>query len=133
MNRRLSETDIEAIVEIIDGWVGERIAWASLIDLIDRRLGFRPSRQALSAHSRIKLAFQTRKKGLRRDAPPPASVTSVLQDRLVRAEAELDRVKAENAALLEQFVRWQYNATVHGLSKEKLNGPLPSVDRERTD
>ena len=133
MNKRLSESDIEAIVGLIDGWVGDRISWSSLIDTIDRNLGYRPSRQALNGHDRIKLAFQTRKKGLRRDAPPPPSVVSVLQQRLQRAEAEVDRLKAENSALLEQFVRWQYNAETHGLSKERLNNPLPAIDRERTD
>ena len=133
MNKRLSDSDVDAIIGIIDGWSGEQITWGSLIDAIERRLGFRLSRQALSSHSRIKLAFQTRKKGLRREAPPPPSVASVLQQRLSRAEAELERLKAENAALLEQFVRWQYNAEAHGLGKEKLNNPLPAIDRERTD
>lgn len=133
MKKRLSDADIESIINLIDSWAGDRISWASLIDTIDRRLGFRPSRQALSGHDRIKLAFQTRKKGLQREAPPPPSVASVLQQRLKRVEAELERIKAENAALLEQFVRWQYNAETRGLSKEKLNNPLPTIDRERTD
>lgn len=133
MNKRLSDRDIESIIELIDSWVGEQINWASLLDVIDRQLGFRPSRQALSGHDRIKLAFQTRKKGLRREAPPPPSVASILQQRLKRVEAELDRVKAENAVLLEQFVRWQYNAETHGLGRDKLDNPLPTIDRERTD
>ena len=133
MNKRLSEADIEAIIGIIDGWRGDQISWPALIDATERRLGFRISRQALSAHGRIKLAYRTRKEGLKREAPPPPSVASVLRERLDRAEAEVERLKAENAALLEQFVRWQYNAEVHNLDKERLNNPLPAIDRERTD
>jgi hypothetical protein len=34
--------------------------------------------------------------------------------------------------LLGQFATWAYNASMHGLDKEKLNRTLPSVDRDQT-
>jgi hypothetical protein len=42
-------------------------------------------------------------------------------------------LKKKNAALLEQFVKWQYNAYKHGMTEAKLNEPMPMIDRERTD
>jgi len=36
-------------------------------------------------------------------------------DQTARLEGELQRVRAENTRLLEQFVRWAYNASVIGL------------------
>jgi hypothetical protein len=47
-----------------------------------------------------------------------------------RRDAEIDRLKAENARLLEQFVRWAYNANNRGVSEEVLNRPLPAVNRD---
>jgi len=47
-----------------------------------------------------------------------------------RRDAEIERLKAENARLLEQFVRWVYNANNRGVSEEVLNRPLPAVNRD---
>ncbi len=47
-----------------------------------------------------------------------------------RRDAEVERLKAENARLLEQFVRWAYNANNRGVSEEVLNRPLPAVNRD---
>ena len=47
-----------------------------------------------------------------------------------RREAEIERLKAENARLLEQFVRWSYNANNRGIGEEVLNRPLPAVNRD---
>ncbi|KAG1244027.1 hypothetical protein G6F65_022039 [Rhizopus arrhizus] len=51
----------------------------------------------------------------------------VAMDRIARLEGELARLEAENARLLEQFVRWAYNASVRGLDDVYLNSPLPVV------
>lgn len=46
-------------------------------------------------------------------------------------KAENERLKRENRDLLQQFVVWQYNAHVHGLSDQNLNKALPKIDRRR--
>jgi hypothetical protein len=47
-----------------------------------------------------------------------------------RRDAEIERLKAENARLLEQFVRWSYNANNRGVGEDVLNRPLPAVNRD---
>lgn len=56
----------------------------------------------------------------------------LLLDKLARSEGENRRLIAENDALLEQFVRWAYNAHTRGLSEAFLNSAPPLVDRKRS-
>jgi len=53
---------------------------------------------------------------------------SIAVQRISRLEAENAQIKAENRALLEQFVTWQYNAYKAGLSIDRLNQGLPEID-----
>ena len=135
MARRLPDVDVAAVCEMLDGWRGP-LTWEGLVDAVGQRLGHRYTRQALNMHLRIGDAFKLRKRALR-DAPerPPSATpagTQALQERLSRLEAENARIKAENQRLLEQFVRWSYNASLRGLDDRCLNQALPRVDRERT-
>lgn len=135
MARRLSDGDIAITCEILDGWRGP-LTWEGLVDAVEERFGHRYTRQALNLHVRISEAFRLRKKMLRDSPEPPPTDTPVgvraMQERLTRLEAENARLKGENQRLLEQFVRWSYNASLRDLDDRFLNQPLPRVDRERT-
>jgi hypothetical protein len=101
-------------------------------------MGFRYTRQALHKHERIKSAFTARKMAFATGevAEPKKVHDPVLQaalDRLARIEAENERLKRENANLLEQFVRWTYNAGTNGLGADFLDQALPEVNRGQTD
>jgi len=48
-------------------------------------------------------------------------------------QSENEILKCKNDALLEQFVKWQYNAYKNGVKEHQLNEPLPRIDRERTE
>lgn len=50
-------------------------------------------------------------------------------ERIARLESENRRLESENERLLEQFVRWAYNAHTRGLDQYLLDRPLPHVDR----
>lgn len=135
--RNLDDQAIERIIRILDGWSG-KLSWDLLVDSIERYLGVRYTRQALDKHGRIKSAYQIAKERIsnisssgRRQRLAGAE-TGVLIQRLERLEAENARLRVENERLLEQFMTWAYNAHLKGLSKEYLNAPLPSVDRELT-
>ncbi|KPB50869.1 Uncharacterized protein AC511_1281 [Pseudomonas coronafaciens pv. oryzae] len=56
---------------------------------------------------------------------------NIAEQRIARLQNENSRLRTENSALLERFIKWQYNAYKHGLSKEKLDAELPVIDRER--
>lgn len=133
--RNLDDTVVATIVEVLDGWSG-RLTWEALIEAVARREGLRYTRQALHRHERIRLAFTVRKKALLGEGAQPKEVASpelqVALERIARLEAENQRLAAENNALLEQFVRWAYNAHTRNLTEDFLDQPLPAVDRQRS-
>ena len=135
--KNLDDEAIELIVGILDGWSG-KLTWDLLAEAIVKRTRVRYTRQSLDKHFRIKAAFQLTKERLS-GVPRPArkhkfseAETEALTQRCERLMAENERLVRENDHLLEQFQTWLYNAHLKGLTREYLNTPLPSVDRERT-
>lgn len=135
MNRakNLCDADIERIVEILDGWRG-RLRWKLLIDEVEKRLFTRYTRQTLHAHARIANAFAHRRQELKGATGVTLKQTEFPElqlafDRIERLSNECNRLKAENNLLLEQFVRWAYNAHLRGLDEQYLSQPLPDVNR----
>lgn len=134
--KNLSDDDIAKIVEVLDGWSG-KLSWDLLIEAIEKRLFARYTRQALHKHARIKDAFAHRKSELARGGSRPRKAASspelqLALDRIERLTAENSRLEAENNRLLEQFVRWAYNAHLRKLDETFLNQPLPPVNRQQT-
>ena len=87
------------------------------------------------AQAAIKEAYTAKKSGLKVHGPRTAMPSSlaVAAQRIARLQTENDELTMRNDALLEQFVKWQYNAYKHGLKKHQLNVELPRINRERTD
>lgn len=136
-SKNLDDKIIQEIVEITDGWSGA-LTWDALVEAVSGRMGLRYTRQTLHKHERIKLAFSARKKAFTNgEVAEPKKVSDVVLraalDRLARLESENERLKRENANLLEQFVRWTYNAGTNGLGVDFLNQALPEVHRGQTD
>ena len=130
MAKHLSPKDLDMIVGLIDGWEG-KLAWEALCDAIEPLIGSRPTRQTLNSHEKIKSAFTHQKARLKSgfvSTKRPASL-SIAEQRIRRLEAENHRLERENERLLERFMRWQYNAHKFNVSAEKLDAPLPFVDR----
>jgi hypothetical protein len=132
----LSDQDIKTVVGIIDGWPsGKILTWQSLLEesfLILRR---RYTRQAFARYERIKLSYQVRKRNPRHGKEKSRGKSIELQkalERIERLEAENKRLETENHGLLEQFVRWAYNAHNKNITEETLNRLLPTIDRKRT-
>ena len=129
----INDAMIARIVEILDGW-DEKLTWELLIKAIESRHYVKYTRQALHKHARITTAFTQLKKAppKRREVQPVRSPElQAAVERITRLEAESRRLKAENDNLLEQFVRWAYNASVKGLGRDFLNRPLPPINRKR--
>lgn len=131
-SKNLGDIDIKTIVEILDGW-GGRLTWELLIDAIALRFNCRYTRQALHKHERIRTAFAATKERASNEPEEPRrrgpKELQIALDRIARLEAENARLERENNALLEQFVRWAYNAHSRGLTQEFLNIPLAPVSR----
>jgi hypothetical protein len=134
MAKHLTPKDVDIVVRLIDAWE-EKLRWETLCDEASKLIGSRPTRQTLDAHAKIKNAYLSRKAHLKNGLLPtkrPASLDIAAQ-RIRRLEGENSRLKDENDRLLEQFVRWQYNAYKHGMSKAKLDAPLPPIDRDSSE
>ena len=134
MAKHLSPKDLDMIVGLIDGWEG-KLAWEALCDAIEPLIGTRPTRQTLNSHEKIKSAFTHQKARLKSgfvSTKRPASL-SIAEQRIRRLEAENHRLERENERLLERFMRWQYNAHKFNVSADKLDAPLPFVDRDSSE
>ena len=133
-SKNITNEILDLIIGILDGWKG-RLSWEGLIDEIQTRTNVRYTRQTLFKHTRIKLAFRnckSRAEGDLSEDQESNSTIVLLKKRIDRLEAENSRLQLENDRLLEQFVRWAYNAHLKGLDKDFLDNSLPRVDREQT-
>jgi hypothetical protein len=135
MAKHLKQNDVDTIVEVIRAWPSDKITWEMICEHVAGVIGNRPTRQTLNAHFQIKAAFAAKKGGLKIHGPRTAMPSSlaVAAQRIARQRSEIDELQTRNARLLEQFVKWQYNAYKRGMTEDQLNQPLPRIDRERTD
>lgn len=87
------------------------------------------------ANLAIKEAYGVKKSGIKLHGPRTSMPSSlkVAAARINKQQNEIDLLKAKNALLLEQFVKWQYNSYKFGLKEHQLNELLPRIDRDRTD
>lgn len=135
MAKHLSKNDVDAIVDIIRGWEGQKLTWPAICEACAPVVGKLPTRQSLSAHDEIVGAYRAKKSALKGQGPAnprPASLR-VAAARIANVEAELNEIKEQNRRFKEMFTRWQYNAYKRGMTGNQLNEPLPRIDRERTD
>lgn len=132
-SRHLTDKDVKKIVELLDGWDGS-ITWEMLRNACTDSIGFAPTRQTLYSFTQIagayRLAKERAKEGVKDLKIPPT--LAMAAQRIEKLTREVERLERENAALLEQFVTWQYNAHTHGLSYDKLNKGLLKTDRRQT-
>jgi hypothetical protein len=132
-NRTFRETEIESIIGIIRAWPKERITWSDLCARTEPLLGFMPSRQGLYQREEIRNAFQAKQKGLRispKTAAPMPSSLAVASMRISNLNAQIREKDLIINRMRDQFIRWQYNAYLGGISEADLEKPLPGVDRE---
>lgn len=133
--KHLTKADVEAIIDIIQGWGDSKLTWEAICQSASEVVGKKPTRQSLNSNEPIREAYEVKKKGLKIHGPRVATPSSlkVAAERIAKQQSEIDTLKAKNSALLEQFVKWQYNAYKYGLKEHQLNETLPRIDRERTD
>jgi hypothetical protein len=133
MTRRspnLTPEKIAVIVEVIRSWDG-RLTWPGLVKKVFERTNAIYTRQALYKHEPIRIAYEThQEKGSAADAGRPApAALQASTERVRRLEAENAELKKREALLMEQFVRWAYNASTRGITEDFLNQALPPTNR----
>ena len=134
MARHLTEHDIQVLIDLIDAWSG-KLTWDGLCDKGGELLGFRPTRQTLNSHRAVKSAFDNKKTQQKNGVVPskrPQSL-AIAEQRIHKLESESARLTSENDRLIEQFIRWQYNAQKRGVTKAMLDEHLPLIDRDSAE
>ncbi|MDP5799765.1 hypothetical protein P3827_29965 [Pseudomonas aeruginosa] len=134
MARHLTEHDIQVLIDLIDAWSG-KLTWDGLCDKGGELLGFRPTRQTLNSHRAVKSAFDNKKTQQKTGVMPskrPQSL-AIAEQRIHKLESENARLTSENDRLIEQFIRWQYNAQKRGVTKAMLDEHLPVIDRDSAE
>ncbi|WP_124671729.1 hypothetical protein [Burkholderia cepacia] len=127
----LTADRIDSIVGIIRSWEG-RLTWPALIKAVATQMRSTYTRQALYNQERIRVAFGVYRassniNGI--DKRPVSAALRASMERVQRLELENAELRKREELLLEQFVRWAYNAATRGLSEEFLNRPLPPLNR----
>jgi hypothetical protein len=137
MPKKMTDAVIEQLKEHIDRWspTDGPLSWEAICALVKLRFGCEYTRQGLHKIEGIRIAYTVRRDALKRLSTKTRMTSTELQralERIARLEAERDRLRAENRALLEQFIVWTYNASTNGMSDEFLSRPLPPIDRDPT-
>jgi len=134
MARHLTEHHIRVLIDVIDAWPG-KLTWEGLCDRAGELLGARPTRQTLNSHRAVKAAFDAKKTQAKTGLMPskrPESL-AIAEQRIRKLESEAARLSLENERLIEQFIRWQYNAQKRGISRSMLDEYLPAIDRDSAE
>lgn len=137
MTKRMTDTLIEQVKQQIDTWSSSDgpLTWEAICTVVKVKLGREYTRQGLHKIEGIRIAYTVRRNALKRLIDRTGTASTEMQRVLERAAglaAERDRLRAENQALLEQFVVWTYNASTKGLDPAFLSRPLPPIDRDAT-
>ncbi|WP_249605167.1 hypothetical protein [Chromobacterium sp. IRSSSOUMB001] len=133
-NRHIRPDQVEAILNAIHTWDSGSITWDGVCKVAKPILGYHPSRSGLSAHADIQAAFSARKKNLAQrpagKVPSPGSLADAA--RMIAArDAEISALKQLVTEYREKFDRWRYNAMLANVTIERLDAPLPPIERRK--
>ncbi|HGL5852349.1 TPA: hypothetical protein ACKFU2_003623 [Enterobacter hormaechei] len=132
MARKFYDKEIKAIVKLIEAWSKPDFTWDSLCIACNKILGKVPTRQALSQHSEIVVAYKTRKRsgmGKRQNRKLPGSL-SLAAKRIERLENDNLALKYENNNLLLMIQRMHENAYRHNILASILEEEFPQRARK---
>jgi hypothetical protein len=132
MPRAITDKDVQLMVEMIRNWPkNEPFKWETICIGARTILGYEPTRQALHRKLALVNAYEVKKKHLRSEVDKLSKVTRprttlAAMERIATLQEENDQLKEQVKKMAEIANRFIYNASVHGLTREKLNAPLPA-------
>ncbi|HDZ46556.1 hypothetical protein LCGC14_0317360 [marine sediment metagenome] len=136
MPKTITDSQLNKMAKMIRDWPEKEVFnWNNICTASRSILGYTPTRQALSRKLMLKNAYQIKKKH-RKNAldkvegvPRPQSMLDAI-DKIARLQQENDALRAEVAQMAEIAQRFIYNASIAGLSQQKLMSPLPKARRD---
>lgn len=132
MPRAITDKDVRLMVAMIRDWPkDEQFKWETICKGAKSILGYEPTRQALHKKPALVNAYEVKKKYLRSEVDRLSKMTRPrtmldAMEKIAKLEKENDQLKAELLRMAEVAQRFIYNGSMAGLSRDKLNAPLPS-------
>ena len=130
----ITEENLEDIIMLIKTWEG-KLTWKLLCSKVSELLNIKSiERQSLSNYPDIQKAFSQQKQKMKEDAkkePVPNVTMDYLRKQVNNLKAQVQRLEEINERYKQQFIVWQYNAYMHGMTQDTLNKPLIAVNRQR--
>ena len=128
----ITEENLEDIIMLIKTWEG-KLTWNLLCSKVSELLNIKSiERQSLANYPDIQKAFSQQKQKMKEDAKPVPNVTMDYWLKQVNnLKAQVQRLEEINERYKQQFIVWQYNAYMHGMTQDTLNKPLIAVNRQR--
>jgi hypothetical protein len=135
MPKMITEQHVRKIAQMIRNWpVEHALDWNAVCIGAQGVLGWDnpPTRQALDKKIAIKVSYKSKKEHLKLEKqkliemPRPRSTLDAMK-KITRLQAENDELKAELTKMAEMANRLIYNATIAGLTRERLMAPLPTI------
>lgn len=129
----LNKSAVAMALRELDRWQG-KLTWSAYCQRVAKVLGVDSiSRHTLYQNGQIGMAFRQRQRNMRSESVVGTSdfTLEVAVRRVADLEAQVARLEATNGLLIEQFVRWQYNAYANNVRMDalSLDAPLPPVNR----
>ena len=135
MPKTITEQHVRKIAQMIRNWPFDHaLDWNTVCigaqDIL--KWDTAPTRQALDKKIAIKVAYKNKKEHLKlekqkfSEMPRPRSTLDAMK-KITRLQAENDELKAELARMAEVANRLIYNATIAGLTRERLMAPLLTI------
>ena len=130
----ITEENLEDIIMLIKTWEG-KLTWNLLCSKVSELLNIKSiERQSLANYPDIQKAFSQQKQKIKVDAkkePVPNVTMDYLLKQVNNLKAQVQRLEEINERYKQQFIVWQYNAYMHGMTQDTLNKPLIAVNRQR--
>ncbi|VTY06832.1 Uncharacterised protein [Neisseria subflava] len=130
----ITEENLEDIIMLIKTWEG-KLTWKLLCSKVSELLNIKSiERQSLSNYPDIQKAFSQQKQKMKEDAkkePVPNITMDYLLKQVNNLKAQVQRLEEINERYKQQFIVWQYNAYMHGMTQDTLNKPLIAVNCQR--
>ena len=129
----ITEENLEDIIMLIKTWEG-KLTWNLLCSKVSGLLNIKSiERQSLANYPDIQKAFSQQKQKIKEDAkkePVPNVTMDYLLKQVNNLKAQVQRLEEINERYKQQFIVWQYNAYMHGMTQDALNKPLIAVNRQ---
>lgn len=121
----ITSKNFPEILHVIEHWKG-KLTWPLLCEKLALLLGIDGvTRQALSGYKEIQDAYTARKQQLREtpviEVKHTDSNIEYLRNQVEILELELKKSQELIARYKQRFVKWQYNAYLHGIRMDTLD------------